>query len=263
MFGIVLVSTLFFMPVFPSFVLIDTLDEAGVLPWLQGSDVQVQLLRYFVLAFPASAVLILLTALVSAAIRWGGLPRMKPGRSAVHSNVYCAKWLVSHIQESSMNVLHGIYATVFAPYWYRLLGARVGRDAEISTALGVVPDMLTLGDETFIADAVMLGDEEIDGGWMTMQQTVVSHRSFVGNGSYIPDGTVLPERVLVGVHTHAAKPTSAWPAATPGSVRPRFTCPREEVSGYPRPPDLPPFGPAPTWPDPGRIVPASSRRTRW
>ncbi|UUZ54569.1 hypothetical protein LP419_40920 [Massilia sp. H-1] len=28
MFGIVLVSTLFFMPVFPSFVLIDTLDEA-------------------------------------------------------------------------------------------------------------------------------------------------------------------------------------------------------------------------------------------
>ncbi|MDQ1923524.1 hypothetical protein [Massilia pseudoviolaceinigra] len=33
----------------------------------------------------------------------------------------------------------------------------------------------------------------------------MSHRSFVGNGSYIPDGTILPERVLVGVHTHAPK----------------------------------------------------------
>ncbi|NHZ65793.1 Pls/PosA family non-ribosomal peptide synthetase [Massilia genomosp. 1] len=232
-FGILLVTTVFFMPVFPSFVLIDWLDEMEVMPWLQGNQVMTQLVRYFLLAFPASAVLIVLTALVSAAIRWGGLPRLKPGRSAVHSNIYCAKWLVSHIQESSLNVLHGIYATVFAPFWYRLLGAKVGRDAEISTALGVVPDMLTLGDETFIADAVMLGDEHIDGGWMTMQATVVSHRSFVGNGSYIPDGTILPERVLVGVHTHA--PDNARMASGDTWLgSPAIHLPaREQVSGYP------------------------------
>ena len=94
-----------------------------------------------------------------------------------------------------------MYATVYAPFWYRLLGAKVGKGAEISTAQGLVPDMLTLGDDTFIADAVMLGDEKIDGGWMTMKPTVISRRSFVGNGAYIPDGTVLPENVLVGVHS--------------------------------------------------------------
>ncbi|MEO7495249.1 MAG: Pls/PosA family non-ribosomal peptide synthetase, partial [Massilia sp.] len=232
-FGIVLVATLFFMPVFPSFVLIDWFDEREVMPWLMGADIPTQLARYFVLAFPASAVLILLTALVSAAIRWGALPRLQPGRSPVHSNTYCAKWLVSHIQESSLNVLHGIYATVFAPYWYRLLGAKVGRDAEISTALGVVPDMLTLGDETFIADAVMLGDEQIDGGWMTMQPTVISHRSFVGNGSYIPDGTVLPERVLVGVHTHAPDNERMASGDTWLGSPPIHLPAREEVSGYP------------------------------
>ncbi|MES2741724.1 MAG: Pls/PosA family non-ribosomal peptide synthetase [Pseudomonadota bacterium] len=232
-FGIVLIATLFFMPVFPSFVLIDWLDERELLPWLQGDDIAIQLARYFILAFPASAVLIVLTALVSAAIRWAALPRLRPGRSPVHSNTYCAKWLVSHIQESSLNVLHGIYATVYAPFWYRLLGAKVGRDAEISTALGVVPDMLTLGDETFIADAVMLGDEHIDGGWMTMQPTVVSHRSFVGNGSYIPDGTVLPENVLIGVHSHA--PTNAQVASGDTWLgSPPINLPaREQVSGYP------------------------------
>ena len=232
-FGILLIVTLFFMPVFPSFVLIDWFDEAGWMPWLQGEGMGIRLLRYFVLAFPASAVLIVLTALLSAGIRWTVLPRLKPGRFAVHSNTYCAKWLVSQIQESSLNVLHGIYATVFAPYWYRLLGAKVGKDAEISTALGVVPDMLTLGDETFIADAVMLGDEDIDGGWMTMQPTVISNRSFVGNGAYIPDGTVLPEQVLIGVHSRA-----------PGNARmntgdtwlgsPPLNLPaREQTSGYP------------------------------
>ncbi|MDB5960034.1 MAG: peptide synthetase [Massilia sp.] len=232
-FGMLLVSTLFFMPVFPSFVLIDWFDEREIMPWLAGDTIATQLARYFILAFPASAVLIVLTALVSAGIRWGALPRLEPGRSAVHSRTYCAKWLVSHIQESSLNVLHGIYATVFAPFWYRLLGAKVGRDAEISTAMGVVPDMLTLGDETFIADAVMLGDEQIDGGWMTMQPTVISDRSFVGNGSYIPDGTILPERVLVGVHTHAPanermKSGDTWLGSPPIHLPAR-----EEASGYP------------------------------
>jgi non-ribosomal peptide synthetase-like protein len=232
-FGILLVATLFFMPVFPSFVLIDWFDERGALSALHENTITGQLVRYFVLALPASAVLIFLTMLVSAGIRWGFLPRLAPGRSAVHSNTYCKKWLVSHIQESSLNVLHGIYATVFAPFWYRLLGAKVGRDAEISTALGVVPDMLTLGDETFIADAVMLGDEQIDGGWMTMEATVVSNRSFVGNGSYIPDGTVLPEGVLVGVHTHAPANERMTNGDTWLGSPPIHLPAREQVSGYP------------------------------
>jgi non-ribosomal peptide synthetase-like protein len=232
-FGILLIVTLFFMPVFPSFVLIDWFDEAGWLPWVQGDDVRIQLLRYFLLAFPASTVLIVLTALLSAGIRWSVLPRLTPGRFAIHGNTYCAKWLVSQIQESSLNVLHGIYATIYAPFWYRLLGAKVGRDAEISTALGVVPDMLTLGDETFIADAVMLGDEEIDGGWMTMQPTVVSHRSFVGNGAYIPDGTVLPEHVLIGVHSRAPDNDQMTSGDTWLGSPPINLPARETTSGYP------------------------------
>lgn len=232
-FGILLIVTLFFMPVFPSFVLIDWFDEAGWLRWVQGDDVRVQLLRYFLLAFPASTVLIVLTALLSAGIRWSVLPRLTPGRFAIHGNTYCAKWLVSQIQESSLNVLHGIYATIYAPFWYRLLGAKVGRDAEISTALGVVPDMLTLGDETFIADAVMLGDEEIDGGWMTMQPTVVSHRSFVGNGAYIPDGTVLPEHVLIGVHSRAPDNGQMTSGDTWLGSPPINLPARETTSGYP------------------------------
>ncbi|MYM39357.1 Pls/PosA family non-ribosomal peptide synthetase [Duganella qianjiadongensis] len=233
LFGILLIVTLFFMPVFPSFVLIDWFDDAGWLPWIQGEDLRIQLLRYFLLAFPASAVLIILTALLSAGIRWSVLPRLRPGQFAIHSRTYCAKWLVSQIQESSLNVLHGIYATVFAPNWYRLLGAKVGKDAEISTALGVVPDMLTLGDETFIADAVMLGDEEIDGGWMTMKPTVISHRSFVGNGAYIPDGTVLPEHVLIGVHSRAPDNERMQSGDTWLGSPPLNLPAREQTSGYP------------------------------
>ncbi|PUA16860.1 Pls/PosA family non-ribosomal peptide synthetase [Glaciimonas sp. PCH181] len=231
--GGLLITTLFFMPVFPSFILIDWLDNYDRFPWLQSNRLTFQLTKYFVMAFPATAVLIICTALLSAGIRWSILPRLKAGSWPVRSNKYCSKWLVNQIQESSLSVLHGVYATVYAPLWYRLLGAKVGRGAEISTALGVVPDMLTLGEETFIADAVLLGDEQIDGGWMRMQPTVISRRSFVGNGAYIPDGTTLPENVLIGVHTRAPandkmRNGDTWLGSPPINLPAR-----EEVSGFP------------------------------
>jgi non-ribosomal peptide synthetase-like protein len=229
--GSLFIAALFFLPVFPSFVAIDLIDEA--FPWVQGNSIPFQLAKYFLLAFPATAILIICTALVSAGIRWGILPKLRPGSYPVHSRVYCSKWLVNQIQEASLYVLHGVYATVFAPFWYRLLGAKVGKGAEISTALGVVPDMLTLGDETFIADAVLLGDEQIDGGWMTMHPTVVSRRSFVGNGAYIPDGTILPENVLIGVHSSAPANTRMQNGDTWLGSPPIHLPAREETTGFP------------------------------
>jgi non-ribosomal peptide synthetase-like protein len=231
--GALLITTLFFLPVFPSFILIDWIDDVDRFPVLANSDISFELLKYFALAFPAAGILIVCTALLSAGIRWTVLPRLKPGSWPVHSNLYCAKWLVNQIQESSLHVLHGVYATIYAPYWYRLLGAKVGRDAEISTALGLVPDMLTLGDETFIADAVMLGDEQIDGGWMKMRPTVISRRSFVGNGSYVPDGTTLPENVLIGVHSSVPANGKMRDGDTWLGSPPIHLPAREQTSGFP------------------------------
>jgi non-ribosomal peptide synthetase-like protein len=232
-FGALLIAALFFLPVFPGFMLMDWLADPERFPWFQAETPAFQLAKYFVLALPASTVMIVFTALLSAGIRWSVLPRLKPGSWPVHSAVYCGKWLVNLIQESSLQILHGVYATIYAPFWYRLLGARVGRNAEISSALGVVPDMLTLGDETFIADAVMLGDDQIDGGWMSVKPTVISRRSFVGNGAFIPDGTTLPENVLIGVHSRAPKNEQMREGDTwLGS--PAIHLPaREQISGFP------------------------------
>ena len=122
---------------------------------------------------------------------------------------------------------------MYSATWYRLLGAKVGKRTELSTALGVVPDMLTLGDECFVADAVMLGDESIDGGYMTVQATTVSRRSFIGNGAYVPDGATIPEDVLIGVMS--AVPRNAdMHAGETWIGSPAMNLPaREVVQGYP------------------------------
>jgi non-ribosomal peptide synthetase-like protein len=213
-----------------------------------------QLARYFLLAFPASTVLIVLTALVSAGIRWSVLPRLQPGRFG-GAQQYLLRQMAGQPhpgiepERAARHLRHRVRAVLVPP-----AGRQGGRDAEISTALGVVPDMLTLGDETFIADAVMLGDEEIDGGWMTMQPTVISHRSFVGNGSYIPDGTVLPERVLIGVHTRAGQRADEERRHLAGLAadQPAGARADQRLSGMA---DLPPVAAAPPGPRPGRSVP--------
>ena len=230
--GMLATAALFFMPVFPSFMLVDWLD-GDPSPEDLNIPIVFQLLQYFALAFPGTAVLIVGTILCSALLRWTLMPRLQAGSWSIHSRVYCSRWLVNQIQESSLNILHGIYATVYAPFWYRLLGAKVGRDAEISTAQGLVPDLLTLGDETFIADAVMLGDEEVDGGWMTLKPTVISRRSFVGNGAYIPDGTILPENVLIGVQSRAPANERMQPGDTWLGSPPINLPAREQTAGYP------------------------------
>lgn len=235
------VAVLFFMPVFPTFMLIDWLDvdAIAVRPLLEDGSISawqafgLRLFKFFALSLPASLVFILATVLLSALIRWTFLPRIRAGSWPVHSNLYLAKWLVNQIQESSLAVLHGIYATVYSAAWYRLLGARVGKETELSTALGVVPDMLTLGDGCFVADAVMLGDEHIDGGWMSVQPTVVSRRSFIGNGAYVPDGTTVPENVLIGVLSAVPRNAAMRPGDTWLGAPPMHLPAREVASGFP------------------------------
>ncbi|AZN36745.1 Pls/PosA family non-ribosomal peptide synthetase [Iodobacter ciconiae] len=201
--GSALVAILFFVPVFPSFLLIDWLDGHWFDLTEQGVALPEAFMFYLMLALPASAVLIVLTLLGSAAVRWLLLPRNPLGSWPVFGTMYYRRWLTNQIQESSLNILHGLYASVYAGWWYRFLGAKVGRGTEISNAIGVVPDLLTLGEDSFIADAVMLGDEEIDRGWMTLRPTVVGNRSFVGNGAYVPDGSIIPDDVLIGVQSRA------------------------------------------------------------
>ena len=195
------VTVLFFTPLFPSFMLIDWMDTNL---WnLYESNTQPPLVfaAFFLLAIPASALLVMVTMLLASGLKKLFLPRQPAGLFSVYGGTYVRTWLVARVLDSSLGVLHGLYASVFAPTWLRLMGAKVGRGSEVSTATGIVPDLLSLGEHCFIADGVMLGDEEQRGGWMVLRETGIGNRSFVGNGAYVADGAVVPDDVLIGVQT--------------------------------------------------------------
>jgi len=194
------VSVLFFLPTFPAFMMIDWMDAHTLDVFDTEPGPLTAFGLFFSLGIPASALFVGLTMLVTAGF-CRLLPRQKAGRYSVHSFAYWHKKLMTLILDMSLRVLHGLYASLYAPGWLRLLGAKVGRHAEISTAEGMVPELLQLGDDSFIADGAMLGDEELSGGWMILLPTVIGNRSFIGNGAYVADGAVVPDDVLIGVQT--------------------------------------------------------------
>lgn len=98
----------------------------------------------------------------------------------------------------SLDVLGPLYASIYLKPWYTLLGAKLGHGAEISTASFISPDLLSIGDESFIADSVSLGAPRVRGGWVTLDRNHVGKRSFVGNSAMLPPGTILGDNMLIG-----------------------------------------------------------------
>ena len=202
LFGVtaIAVSVLFFLPSFPAFMLIDWIDAHSVDVFSSDLHPLTAYGLFFLLAIPASALLIFVTASFVGLLRWV-LPRQVAGISSIYSYAFWRKKLSSLILDHSLQALHGIYASVYASTWLRFLGVKVGRYAEVSTAEGMVPELLTLGDDSFIADGALLGDEEQRGGWMILKPTTIGNRSFVGNGAYVQNGATVPDEVLIGVQT--------------------------------------------------------------
>ena len=91
-----------------------------------------------------------------------------------------------------------LYASMLTPVWLRALGAQIGRDAEISTAV-TIPKLLQVREESFLADDTMVAGYELGGGWMLIDQSRIGRRAFLGNSGITLPGRKLAKNSLVAV----------------------------------------------------------------
>jgi hypothetical protein len=113
---------------------------------------------WYLLLSPLVAVsFVTLLCLEVVALKWLLLGRIQAGRHRLASWYYARKWFVDKTMELSLDVVGPLYASVYLSPWYKLLGAKLGRGAEISTASFISPDLLSVGAESFIADNASLG----------------------------------------------------------------------------------------------------------
>ncbi len=214
------------LPIFPAFWVFDQLDDWLSIP---AVDRFAYLASLPLLAWPTSFVMVLISVAFIVAMRWLVLPQVKAGRYSVFSFFYLRKWTVALATEITLEVLTSLFATVYMRAWYRLMGAKIGKDAEISTNLAGRYDLVEIGEKCFIADEVVLGDEEIRDGWMRLSRVRTGARVFVGNDAVVPIGSDIPEGALIGIKSkppanELMKPGDTWFGTPPIRlpVRQRF-----------------------------------------
>ena len=185
------------LPIFPAFYILYNLDN-----WIDGSetvDYTIPWAMLPVLTWPTALVLIMVTMVIIVATRWLILPRVSHGIYSIHSNFYLRKWIVGLATEVTLETLSSLYATVYMQHWYRWMGAKIGKGSEISTNLAGRYDLIEIGDNNFIGDEAIFGDEEIRDGWMELNTVKTGDRVFFGNDACVPAGAIIESDSLIGV----------------------------------------------------------------
>ncbi|GGU28371.1 Pls/PosA family non-ribosomal peptide synthetase [Streptomyces violascens] len=168
--------------------------------------------RLLFAAPPIAVVTTLCSALTLAALVRILGRGLKPGFHPVSGGVAWRAWLVTRLLSGARGSFFPLYASLATPVWLRLLGARVGRRAEISTVLPL-PSLLTVEDGAFLADDTLVAPYEIRGGWLRLGTATVGRRAFVGNSGIVGPDRRVPDGALIGVLCDApaqSEPGSSW-----------------------------------------------------
>ncbi|GHE85554.1 amino acid adenylation protein [Amycolatopsis deserti] len=158
--------------------------------------------------------------LVLVSVRLLGLG-LHEGYHPVHGRIAWQVWATERLMDLARQVLFPLYASLFTPVWLRLLGAKVGRGAEVSTVLAV-PRMTQVDDGAFLADDTMVATYELGHGWLHVAPTRIGKQAFLGNSGMAAAGRAVPKRGLVGVLSSAprkAKKGSSYLGMPPMPLR--------------------------------------------
>ncbi|MCC7051143.1 MAG: amino acid adenylation domain-containing protein, partial [Bacteroidia bacterium] len=150
-------------------------------------------------AIPFAAVYIVLFCVFIAAIKWLIIGKTKEEDFSIYSFRYIQKWTVDMILHFVLFSFKSIYATIYLPSWLRLMGAKIGKRAEISTVNQISTDLLEIGNESFLADSVSIGSPIVRNGVMFLRKTFIGSRTFIGNSAVIACGDNVGNDCLIGV----------------------------------------------------------------
>ncbi|MBF0359778.1 MAG: amino acid adenylation domain-containing protein [Oligoflexia bacterium] len=177
---------------------------------------------------------VLMICLAFALLKKIVLPKYAPGIYSIESFFYIRKWFVdSMLRLLTTSILKTVYTTIYLPGWLRLLGAKIGKRAEISTVSQISPELMELGEESFFADGSIIGGRHFYDGKMQIDRSKIGDRSFIGNSAIMPIGAEVGNDCLIGC---LSTPPLAIARAADGTEwlgSPPFNLPfRKKVKGF-------------------------------
>ncbi len=180
------------------------------------------------LALPLVFASVILFVFIIVALRWAVCWTFSPGKYSLNSWTYFRKWFLDILTDTALMNLQTMYATVYTPLFLRMMGMKLGKSVEASTLFDYIPELTVLEDECFIADHVAMGSCRVDRGFITMKETRVGKRTFVGNNAVLVAGSKLASNSLIGVNSVPPEGPMADNTSWVGS--PSFLLPSRKIA---------------------------------
>ena len=164
----------------------------------------------------AGVFLVTYALLVALLLRFVGT-RIRAGWHADEGAVGWALWLHEALMAGACAVLRPLFLSLVTRRWLALAGIRVGRGAELSTAVGLNA-LTTFAPGSFVTDDVVFATARARGGWLHVAGIEVGERTFIGNSAILSGASVLGANGLIGVLTTPPRRTpdrSSWFGSPP------------------------------------------------
>ncbi|WP_242604547.1 Pls/PosA family non-ribosomal peptide synthetase [Legionella fairfieldensis] len=128
--------------------------------------------------------------------KWLLLGRVKPGKYPLWGWFYLRWWLVERLQKNIFSPRHLIGSPLIVLY-YRLLGAKIGKNCYIASVYLSTHDTLEIGDNTSIGyDAKLLG-YVVEDGWLKIGKTTIGNNCFLGARSVVSIDTFIEDNAAL------------------------------------------------------------------
>jgi hypothetical protein len=149
-----------------------------------GNNFKRDVVEIFVSAVPVTLVGMIGYPSIIAALARLASCYLQPGLQSWQGTSAWAVWLACCLVWESCIVLFPIYASILTPTWLSFLGADIGRRTEASTILAP-PSLLRAGDESFLADDVLIAPHELCVGYIRLGTSSIGARAFVDNSAIV------------------------------------------------------------------------------
>lgn len=120
------------------------------------------------------------------------LGTLREGEYPIWSWGYFRWWLTMILHAPARGIAAGMVGSPFAPVFYRLLGARIGRGVFLASPLDE-PELVTIGDGASISEEVKLRTHALEGGVLRLRRITLGHHTFVGAQSVLCGGARLDD----------------------------------------------------------------------
>lgn len=184
-----IIPVILFLPLLPTIIGLHYLDEQA--EWYSF---------HYLIYTPVFAFFYILLFLAEIVLFTSILNKdLKPGKYSIYSKVYIQKWFSDQLYALLLFVIKPIFATIYISSVFRWLGAKVGKNTEISNASNVTHHLLEIGHESFVADVATIGENDIVGQYIYLEKTKIGDQIFIGNSAVVPQGLDLGDQKLFGV----------------------------------------------------------------